>query len=165
MSIKLHIIYIYIYIYTYIYINYSELYLLTYACLLAGRTGHRPKTATVFRPWPSSPSLSWCKPSLVSLSVSLPGVSWTTSPLPRGLHLVAWLVMVSWDFPSVWSIDLHFLFFISFAMGSCLVHFQSVVLDTLSDHFTCEILCRPLLMKVCSTVCIVFYFMHDITYT
>ena len=38
-------------------------YLLTYACLLAGSIGHRPRNATVFCPWPSSPFLSWCIPS------------------------------------------------------------------------------------------------------
>ena len=46
-------------------------------------------------------------------------------------------------------IHLHFLFFISFSMDSCLVHFQSVVLDTLSDHFRCRILRRHLLIKIC----------------
>ena len=34
-------------------------------------------------------------------------------------------------------------------MGSCLVIFQSVVLDILSVHFRCRILRRHLLMKVC----------------
>ena len=38
-------------------------HLLTYALLLAGSIGHRPKNATVFCPWPSSPFLSWCIPS------------------------------------------------------------------------------------------------------
>ena len=33
-------------------------YLLTY-----GSIGHRPRNATVFCPWPSSPFLSWCIPS------------------------------------------------------------------------------------------------------
>ena len=39
------------------------------------------------------------------------------------------------------------LYFIS--IGSCLVHFQSVVLWTISDHFRCRILPRYLLMNVC----------------
>ena len=51
-------------------------------------------------------------------------------------------------FLSVCPIHLHFLFFISFSMGSCLVIFQSVVLGTLSVHFRCRILRRHLLMKV-----------------
>ena len=38
---------------------------LTYACLLAGIIGHRPRNATVSCPWPSSPSLSWCNPFLL----------------------------------------------------------------------------------------------------
>ena len=49
---------------------------------------------------------------------------------------------------TVCPIHLHFLFFISFSMGSCLVVFQSVVLGTLSVHFRCSILRRHLLMKV-----------------
>ena len=49
-------------------------------------------------------------------------------------------------------IHLHFLFFITFSMGSCLVIFQSVVLDTLSVHFRCKILRRHLLMMVCIVV-------------
>ena len=40
--------------------------------------------------------------------------------------------MVFGGFLSVCPIHLHFLFFISFSMGSCLVIFQSVVLDILS---------------------------------
>ena len=43
-------------------------------------------------------------------------------------------------------IHFHVLFFISFSMGSCLVHFHGVVLDTLSDHCRCRILCRYMLM-------------------
>ena len=31
-----------------------------YNCLLAGSIGHRPRNATDFCPWPSSPFLSWC---------------------------------------------------------------------------------------------------------
>ena len=57
--------------------------------------------------------------------------------------------MVFGGFLSVCPIHLHFFFFISFSMGSCLVIFQSVVLDILSVHFRCSILCRHLLMKVC----------------
>ena len=57
--------------------------------------------------------------------------------------------MVSGGFLSVCPIHLHFLFFISFSIGSCLVIFQSVVLGTLSVHFRCRILRRHLLMKVC----------------
>ena len=37
-------------------------YLLIYACLLAGSIGHRPRNATIFCPWLSSPFLSWCIP-------------------------------------------------------------------------------------------------------
>ena len=58
-------------------------------------------------------------------------------------------MMVSGGFLSVCSIHLHFLCFISFSMGSCLVIFQSVLLDILSVHFRCKILRRHLLMKVC----------------
>ena len=46
-------------------------------------------------------------------------------------------------------IHLHFLFFISFTIDSCLVIFQSIVLDILSVHFRHRILRRHLLMKVC----------------
>ena len=46
-------------------------------------------------------------------------------------------------------VHLHFLFFISFSMSSCLVHFQSVMLDTLSVHLRCKILQRLSLMKFC----------------
>ena len=38
--------------------------------------------------------------------------------------------------------------FTSLTMSSCLVNFQNVVLDTLSDKFRCRILRRHLLMKV-----------------
>ena len=44
-----------------------------------------------------------------------------------------------------------------FSMGSCLVIFQSVVLDILSVHFRCRILRRHLSMKVCillSVLCV-----------
>ena len=37
----------------------------------------------------------------------------------------------------------------TFSKGSCLVIYQSIVLDTLSVHFRCKILHRHLLMKVC----------------
>ena len=37
--------------------------LTTYVCLLAGSIGHRPRNATVFCQWPSSPFLSCCIPS------------------------------------------------------------------------------------------------------
>ena len=36
-----------------------------YACLLAGSIAHRLRNAAVFCPWPSSPSLYWCNPSLL----------------------------------------------------------------------------------------------------
>ena len=39
--------------------------ILTYACLLAGSIGHRPKNATVFCSWPCCPFLSSCSPSLL----------------------------------------------------------------------------------------------------
>ena len=84
--------------------------------------------------------------SFVSFSVSLCQV-FRGLPLrlfPGGFH-----VMVFGGFLSVCPIHLHFLFFISFSMGSCLVIFQSVVLDSLSVHFRCRILTRHLLMKVC----------------
>lgn len=78
--------------------------------------------------------------------VSLPGVSWpTSSPLPWGVPCDSLTGDGFWRFP----IHLHFLFFITFSMGSCLVIFQSVVLDTLSVHFRCRILRGYLLMKVC----------------
>ena len=54
-----------------------------------------------------------------------------------------------WRFPEYMSYPPPFLLFISFSMGSCLVIFQSVVLDTLSVHFRSKTLRRHLLMKVC----------------
>ena len=124
-----------------------EINLLTYACLFAENIGQRPKNATVFYPWPNSPFLSWCIPSpsfhfpclfarcfvayLFASSLGVPCDSLTGDGF--------------WRFP----IHLHFLFFITFSMGSCLVIFQSVVLDTLSVHFRCKILRGYLLMKVC----------------
>ena len=50
------------------------------------------------------------------------------------------------DLLSVCPVHLHFLFFILFSVGSCLVHFQSVVLGTLS------------LMKIISLLCVFFIF-------
>ena len=129
----------------------KHIYLLTYACLLAGSIGHRLRNATVFCPWPSSQFLSWCIPSPSFLFPSLCQV-FRGLPLrlfPGGFHVMAWRVMVFGGFLSVCPIHLHFLFFISFSMGSCLVIFQSVVLDILSVHFRCRILRRHLLMKVC----------------
>ena len=60
-------------------------------------------------------------------------------------------------------IHLHFLFFISFAVGNCLV-ICNVVLDTLSVHFRGRILRRHLLMKVCILVS-VFCVLRHILYT
>ena len=80
--------------------------------------------------------------SFVSFSVSLCQV-FRGLPLrlfPGGFHVMAGRVMVFGGFLSVCPIHLHFLFFISFSMGSCLVIFQSVVLDILSVHFRCRIL-------------------------
>jgi len=44
---------------------------LSFSCLLAGSISHRPRHATAFCPWPSSPSLSCCNPSLLFLSLYL----------------------------------------------------------------------------------------------
>ena len=126
--------------------------LLTCLCLIA-RWEHRPSTkerhrflsVAIF-----SISLLVYPISFVSFSVSLCQV-FRGLPLrlfPGGFHVMAWRVMVFGGFLSVCPIHLHFLFFISFSMGSCLVIFQSVVLDILSVHFRCRILRRHLLMKV-----------------
>ena len=70
---------------------HTYLYLLTYARLLAGSIGHRPRNATVFCSWPSSPFLSWVSHLLCFFfHVSLPGFSWpTSSPLPWGSVITA----------------------------------------------------------------------------
>ena len=70
--------------------------------------------------------------------------------------------MVSGGFLSVGPIHLHFLFFISFFMGSGLVIFQSVVLGTLSVHFrgTYRILRRHLLMTVCILFSVFYVLRH-----
>ena len=49
-----------------------------------------------------------------------------------------------WRFPK--RVHFHFLVFISFSVGGCLGHFQSVVSGTLSDHF------RPL-VGLCAGTC------------
>ena len=111
--------------------------LLTYLCLFsAGNIGHRPRNATVFCPWPSSPFLSWCIPSLLFLFLCLLSLCQVFLGLPLrffpgGLHVVAWRVMISGGFLNVCPIH-HLISFVSFSMDSCLVIFHSVVLDTLT---------------------------------
>ena len=68
--------------------------------------------------------------------------------------------MVYGGFLSVCPIHLYFLFFISCSMGSGLVSFHSVVLDTLSVHFRCKILCKHLLMEVCIIVSVFCVLRH-----
>ena len=51
-------------------------------------------------------------------------------------------VMVSGGFLSVCPIYPHFIFCITFSVGSCLVHFQSVVLVTLRRHLLLNV-CIP----------------------
>ena len=68
----------------------------TYACLLAWSIGHRQRSATVFFPWPSSPSLSFC----FLFCVSLPCVyRLTSSPLPWGLPCDGLTGDGFWKFP------------------------------------------------------------------
>ena len=143
---------------------YRYVYLLAYAFSLAGSISHRPRNATVFCQWPSSPFLPWCIPSPLFLFRCLSArCSWpTSSPLPWGVPCDGLTGDCFWWFPECMSypgpIHLHFLFLISFSMCSCLVIFQSVVLGTLSVHFRCSILRRHLLMKVCilfSVLCVV----------
>ena len=78
--------------------------------------------------------------------------------------VMAW--QASGDFLSMCPIHLLF-FFIPLAMCSCFVHFHSVVLVVLSDHFRCRILDRHLLMNVCivlvSSVYFATYPIHRIT--
>ena len=50
--------------------THTHIYVYT---LLAGNIDHRPRNANLFCPWSSSPSLSWCKHSLLFLSVYLFG--------------------------------------------------------------------------------------------
>ena len=121
--------------------NVWHSYLLTSACLLAWSIGHWPRN--VFCPGPSSPSLS-------------PGVNHLLFPFCVSARcFVAYLfasslgvpfdgLMVFGGFLSVCPIHLHFIFFISFCMGSGLVYFQSVpvVLVTVDDHFRYRILRR-----------------------
>ena len=112
----------------------------SYLCLLIVSIGHRPKNATVFCPWPSSPSLSWCNPSILFLSLyffarcimtylfasSLRGSMWWLDGL--------WFLEVSWVCvlsTSIFSSWFHFL-----CVDSCLVIFQSVVLDLCKHVFT-----------------------------
>ena len=90
-------------------VNVIQLYGLTYLRLFA-RWEHRP----------------------------LPGVPWTSSlRLPWGVPYDGFIGDGFWRFSK--RVHLHFLFFISFSTGSCLGHFPSVVLGTLSDHFRCRI--------------------------
>ena len=66
----------------------TSVFLLTYACLLTGSIGHRPRYATVFCPWPSSPFLTCCiPPPLFLISCLFHGL-----PLrlfPGGFHVMA----------------------------------------------------------------------------
>jgi len=132
-------------------------YLLTYAFLLARSIGHRLRNT----PFSVSGHLLHFSPGVSHLlcfvfSVSLCQV-FRGLPLllfPGGFHVMASRVIGSAGFLSLCPIYLHFLFFISFSMGSCLVVFQSVTLDTLSVHFRRW----HLLMKVCilvSVFCVV----------
>ena len=99
--------------------------------------------------------------SFVSLSVPLPGAPWPSpSPLFLGVPCDSLTRDGSGGFLSVCPIHLHFIFFISFSMEGCLVHFQSVVLVTLFDHFRCNILRRHLLMNVCILVSVFCVFRH-----
>ena len=114
-----------------------HLVVLTYLCLFA-RWEHRPSTKERHRFL--SVAIFSISPlvypiSFVSSSVSLCQVfrGLILRLFPGGFHVMAWLVFGG--FLSVCPIHLHFLFFISFSKGSCLVIFQSVVLDILSVHF------------------------------
>ena len=72
--------------------------------------GHRPRNTTVVCPWPASPSLSWCIPSLLFLFLyrfARCFVAYLFASSPRGSM---WWVVVSGGF-------LHFLF-VSFSMCS-----------------------------------------------
>ena len=123
-----------------------------YLLYLFARWEHRPSTKERHRFLSVailSISLLVYPISFVSFSASLCQVfrGLTLRLFPGGFHVMG--VMVSGGFLSVCPIPLHFLFFIKCYMGSCLVIFRSVVLDTLSVHFRCRILRRHLLMKVC----------------
>ena len=132
MYIYIYNMYIYIYMYIYNIIK-TIMRLLTY--MLAGSLGHRPRNVIVFCLWPCSPSLYWWILSPLFLFLLLCQV-FRGLPLRLfswGFHVIAWLVMVlevSWVCVLSTSISLLYLIY----MGGCLVHFQQVVLVTLSDH-------------------------------
>ena len=108
----------------------------------------------------SLPGVSPCQVFLSARCFSLPGVSLYQVflsarcfflPLllfPWWFHVSACRDMFVAGFLNVCLIHLHFLFVISCSTGSCLVLSQSAVLDSLLEHFRCQVLRRHLLMKV-----------------
>ena len=96
-------------------------YLLTYAWLLAGSIGHRPRNATVFCPWPSSPFLSWCIPSPSFLFLCL-----------FARCFVAYLFVSSlggsmWWLDGWWCLVVSWVYVLSTSIFSSLFHFLWVV--------------------------------------
>ena len=86
-----------------------------------------------------------------SLSVPLCQVFLTLSLLPfsGSFHVTPyWMVFVA-GFLGVWSVYLHFLFFMFYFTVDLFIH---IVLDTLSDHFRCWIMHRHLLKKDCTAL-------------
>ena len=106
---------------------------------LCARWEQRPTTIVLHTClWPFSPFLSRCI-FFLSFSVSLCQVFLGLPLFP--FRVSDCCVMSIAGFPIVCPIYLHFLFFISFSTGSCLILSHSVVLDSLSDHFRCKIRC------------------------
>ena len=90
---------------------------------------------------------------LDSASMSLPGVLWPSRATPWCAPCDSLTGDSWWRCPKRVSCPAPgppCFFFISCAVGSCLVHFQSVVLVAMSDHFRCRSLGRDFLMNVCT---------------
>ena len=131
------------------------IYLLTYAFSLAGSIGLRPRNATVFCLWPSSPFLSWCIPSPLFLFPCLSAKCFVAYLFSSSLGVPRdgltgdgfWWFPECMSYPPPFSL-LYFIFYGSFSR--CIL--------VLSVHFRCSIMRRHLLMKVCilfSVFCVV----------
>ena len=114
---------------------------------LFARWEYRPLSSILVCLWPFFPFLSRCIPYFFFRFLCLSAMCLSAFLFFSFLVSACHVILVS-GFLSV-CIYLHFLFFISFSTGSCLVLSHSVVLHTFSDHFRYKILRRHLLMKFC----------------
>ena len=127
--------------------------LLTYACLLAGSRGIVKRTSLLsVRSHPLHPSPGVTH--LFCFSFCLFArcfVAYLFAFSLRGVPCDGLTGDGVWWFPEcVCPIQFHFLFFISFSMGSTLLgHFPECCVGYMSVHFRCKNLRRHLLMKVC----------------